>query len=306
MLGALLINDRFTNSSESLSMKLSDFEYLAPSSANEVIQLLASRPGEAKIIAGGQSLLPTMAYRLAQPALLIDLKNLRDLDKISIDQSGVRLGARTRWRDIEDCDALETANPLLKEAIRHVAHYQVRNRGTVGGSLAHADPASEMPCVAVTCEAELRILGPEGERRVKAADFFLGPLTTVLAEDEILLEVQLPAWPTSRRWAFTEFSRRPGDFALAGIAIFYDLDAQQRVANAHIGVVGACQCPQRLTEAENALNGKPVNREIILAVARVASQESDPPGDIHARVEYRKALVGTLLVRALEAACKRT
>ncbi|MEN3365525.1 MAG: aerobic carbon-monoxide dehydrogenase medium subunit [Burkholderiales bacterium] len=286
-------------------MKLPDFEYLAPSTPKEVVQLLASRPGEAKIIAGGQSLLPTMAYRLAQPALLIDLRNLQDLNKITIDQSGVRLGARTRWRDIEDDDALTAANPLLKEAISHVAHYQVRNRGTAGGSLAHADPASEMPCIAVTCEAEILVLGPEGERRVKAEDFFLGPLTTVLAEDEMILEVHLPAWPSGRCWAFKEFSRRPGDFALAGVAVFYDLDDQGRACNAHIGVVGACQRSQRLSNAERALNGKAVDRDTILVVAKAAAQEADPSGDLHAGVEYRKALVGTLLQRALEEAAGR-
>lgn len=286
-------------------MKLSDFEYLAPSAASEVVQLLASRPGDAKVIAGGQSLLPTMAYRLAQPSLLIDLKNLKDLNRISVDQSGVLLGARTRWRDIEDNDALTAANPLLKEAVNHVAHYQVRNRGTVGGSLAHADPASEMPCIAVTCEAEIRALGPAGERRIKAEDFFLGPLMTALAEDEIILEVRLPAWPSGRRWAFKEFARRRGDFAMAGIALFYDLDDQQRACNTHIGVVGACHRSQRLPGAEHALNGKAVDRETILAVAKLASQEADPPEDLHASAAYRKALVGTLLQRALEEAAGR-
>jgi carbon-monoxide dehydrogenase medium subunit len=286
-------------------MKLPDFEYLAPSTPHEVVQLLASRPGEAKVIAGGQSLLPTMAYRLAQPALLIDLKNLKDLNRIIIDQTGVRLGARTRWCDIENEDALATANPLLKEAIRHVAHYQVRNRGTVGGSLAHADPASEMPCIAVTCEAEIRVLGPQGERHANAGDFFLGPLTTILAEDEIILEVRLPPWPSRRRWAFREFARRPGDFALAGIAVFYDLDDEQRACNAHIGVVGACHYPQRLPEAERALNGKRIDHDTIRMVATVASQECEPTSDIHAGIEYRKALTGTLLQRALEEAADR-
>lgn len=287
-------------------MKLSDFEYLAPSTPSEVVRILASRPGEAKILAGGQTLLPMMAYRLAQPALLIDLKNIQGLNKIVIDQSGVRLGARTRWRDIEDDDGLVKAQPLLKEAISHVAHYQVRNRGTVGGSLAHADPASELPCVAVTCEAEIRVLGPQGERRIKAEDFFLGALTTALAEDEIILEVHFPAWPSNRHWAFKEFSRRPGDFALAGVALFYDLDSQQRACNAHIGVVGACQCSQRLSAAEQALNGNAIDHGTILAVAAAAAQQANPPGDLHGDVAYRKALVATLLQRALEEAANIT
>lgn len=286
-------------------MKLPAFEYLAPSTPAEVVQLLASHRGEAKVISGGQSLLPMMAFRLARPSLLIDLRNLEGLNQITVDGSGVLLGARTRWRDIEDDEKLKTAHPLLVEAVSHVAHYQVRNRGTVGGSLAHADPASEMPCIAATCEAELRLLGPGGERRVKAAEFFLGPLTTALADDEIILDVRLPAWPAGRRWAFSEFARRPGDFALAGVAAFYDLDARERACNAHIGVVGACYYSKRLPLAERALQGKLVDPETARSVAKIASEEADPTGDFHAGVEYRKALVATLLERALLEAAAR-
>lgn len=286
-------------------MKLPAFEYLAPSTPAEVVQLLASHRGEAKVISGGQSLLPMMAFRLARPSLLIDLRNLEGLNQITVDGSGVLLGARTRWRDIEDDEKLKTAHPLLVEAVSHVAHYQVRNRGTVGGSLAHADPASEMPCIAATCEAELRLLGPGGERRVKAAEFFLGPLTTALADDEIILDVRLPPWPAGRRWAFSEFARRPGDFALAGVAAFYDLDARERACNAHIGVVGACYYSKRLPLAERALQGKLVDPETARSVAKIASEEADPTGDFHAGVEYRKALVATLLERALLEAAAR-
>ena len=287
-------------------MKLPNFEYLAPSTPAEVVQLLAAHRGEAKVIAGGQSLLPTMAFRLAQPAYLIDLRKLDMLRGINVDAAGVRLGARTRWRDIEDDTRLETAQPLLKEAIKHVAHYQVRNRGTIGGSLAHADPAAEMPCIAVTLEAELKLLGPAGERSVAAGDFFDGPLSTVLAEDEIIIEVALPAWPATRRWAFLEFARRPGDFALAGVALFYDVDDGGRAINAHVGVVGACYYPQRLPNTEGALNGKTIDASTALAIAQVASAEVDPTEDFHATAEYRKSLVGTLLERALMTAATRT
>ena len=286
-------------------MKLPAFDYAAPSTPAEVVQLLAAHPGEAKVIAGGQSLLPTMAFRLAQPTLLIDLRNLKGLDRITIDKSGVVLGARTRWRDIEDDDRLTTAHPLLAEAVTHVAHYPIRNRGTVGGSLAHADPASELPCIAATCEAELRVLGRGGERRVTAAEFFLGPLTTALADDEIILDIRLPPWPTGRRWAFSEFARRLGDFALAGVAAFYDLDARERACNTHIGVLGACHYSKRLPLAEHALDGKPVNAETAQSVARIASEEADPTADFHAGAPYRTALVATLLERALAAAAGR-
>lgn len=286
-------------------MKLPDFEYVAPASADEVVKLLASRLGEAKVIAGGQSLLPTMAYRLAQPALLIDLKNLADLNRIVVKPTGVVLGARTRWRDIEDSEELKTGHPLLKEAIIHIAHAQVRNRGTVGGSLAHADPASEMPCIAVTCGAEILVLSSNGERLIKAEDLFLGPLMTSLAEDELILEVRLPAWPAARRWSFKEFARRAGDFALAGVAVFYDLNDQNLACNVRVGVAGGGSRPQRLATAERALNGQHLNEQTIQAAAMAASEEVEPLSDLHASAAYRKALVGTLLKRALEEALNR-
>ena len=280
-------------------MKLPDFQYFAPSTPEAVVQLLASHGRDAKILAGGQTLLPIMAFRMAKPTALVDLRNVEGLSEIKIDSSGVRLGARTRWCDIQNDTRLRQAHPLLVEAVRHVAHYQVRNRGTVGGSLGHADPASELPCIAATCEAEILLLGATGKRRLRAAEYFLGPLTTALAHDEMILEVRLSAWPAGRRWSFQEFARRPGDFALAGVALYYDLDAGLNVENAHIGVVGACQFSARLPEAERALNGKRVNREAAKAVARVAAEAAMPYGDFHAPVEYRKALVGTLLERAL-------
>ena len=287
-------------------MKLPNFEYVAPSTPAEVVELLAEHRGEAKVIAGGQSLLPTMAFRLSQPSVLVDVRKLESLSRIVIDEAGVLLGARVRWVDIESHAELAQAHPLLVEAIRHVAHYQVRNRGTVGGSLAHADPASELPCIAVTCEAELRVLGPAGERRIKAADFFQGPLTTALRDDELILDMRLPSWPARCRWAFSEFARRPGDFALAGVALFYELDHEQRAVNSHIGVVAACYYTRRLPQAEHALNGKPVNAESVREVAAIAAEEIDPPDDLHASAEYRKALVGTLLERSLVAAAHRT
>jgi carbon-monoxide dehydrogenase medium subunit len=287
-------------------MKLPDFEYAAPPSASDAVALLAARPGEAKIIAGGQSLLPAMAFRLAQPALLVDLRNIEGLARIAVEPSGVRLGARTRWRDIEDDNRLSHAHPLLAEAVRHIAHYQVRNRGTVGGSLAHADPAAELPCIAVTCDGELRVLGPHGERPVQAADFFLGPLATALADDEMIVELQLPGWPAARRWAFGEFSMRPGDFALAGVAVFYDCDPQQRAIEAHIGVFGACDRPQRLHRAEQALTGNTIDAGVAQSVARIAAGEVIPPSDIHGSADYRRALVESLLERALLESASRS
>src|SRR5712691_4786324 len=205
-------------------MKLPRFEYACPTTLSEAVALLASHDGEAKALAGGQSLVPMLAFRMASPALLVDLRKLPGLREIKIGDDGVRLGAMVRWRDILDDARLERAHPLLVAAVEHVAHYQIRNRGTVGGSLAHADPAAEMPGIVVACEAEIAVAGTAGARVIAAADFFQGPLTTALAPDEIIVEVRLPKWPARRRWGFQEFARRRGDFAMAAAAVFYDLD----------------------------------------------------------------------------------
>ena len=278
-------------------MKLPAFEYAAPASLGEALRLLAANPG-AKALAGGQSLIPTMAFRLAAPSMLVDLGKLRELENISVHADGVHLGARVRWRDIEDDERLRTAHPLLVEAISHVAHYQIRNRGTVGGSLAHADPAAEMPGIAVTCDAQILVAGPKGTRTIAAGSFFTGALSTVLADDELIVEVRLPAWPAQRRWAFEEFSRRRGDFALAGVAVFYDSDGAGAL-NAHIGVIGACHRPHRVPQAEALINGRRLDATSIQAAARALEAALEAPSDLHASAAYRRSLAGTLLERAL-------
>jgi CO/xanthine dehydrogenase FAD-binding subunit len=285
-------------------MKLPPFEYACPATINEAIALLAARDGEAKALAGGQSLVPMMAFRVAQPTLLVDLRKLPGLSDIRIDADGVRIGAMVRWRDILDNSRLDAAHPLLKTAISNVAHYQIRNRGTVGGSLAHADPAAEMPCIAQTCDAEISVTGKAGTRTINAPDFFVGALTTALSSDEIITEVHLPAWPSTRRWGFQEFSRRCGDFALAGIALYYDL-SRGKAANAHVGVFGVGDRPQRLAAAEAALNGNSVDEIVAVAVGEAAAAAVEPQEDIHASAPYRRALVGTLTERALKAAALR-
>jgi carbon-monoxide dehydrogenase medium subunit len=282
-------------------MKLPPFEYACPATLKEAVALLASHDGEAKPLAGGQSLMPMMAFRVAQPSLLVDLRKLPDLNKIAIDKDGVRLGAMVRWRDIQDDKRLAKAHPLLQAAIAHVAHYQIRNRGTVGGSVCHADPAAEMPGIAVTCDAEMTVMGKDGQRLIKAADFFLGALTTALKPDEILVEVKLPAWPASRRFGFQEFARRRGDFAMAGVAAFYDPDGG-KAANAHVGVIGVGDRPRRLGKAETTINGNKIDEATIAGAAKVASAEVEAQDDIHASAAYRRALTGTLLERALKMA----
>jgi carbon-monoxide dehydrogenase medium subunit len=282
-------------------MKLPPFDYACPTTLPEAIQLLASHD-DAKAIAGGQSLVPMLAFRLAQPSLLVDLRKLADLRGIRISDAGVTLGAMVRWRDIEDDERLETAHPLLKAAISHVAHYQIRNRGTVGGSIAHADPAAEMPGIAITCDAEIAVVGKSGAHVIQAADFFQGALTTALTTDEIIVEIRLPAWPAGRRWGFQEFARRRGDFAMAAAAVFYDQDERGKARNAHVGVIGVGDRPLRLTAVEDVLNGQSIDEATIAKADAATSAAVEPQDDIHASAAYRRSLVGTMVERALKSA----
>jgi aerobic carbon-monoxide dehydrogenase medium subunit len=282
-------------------MKLPAFDYACPATLAEAVALLASRD-EAKALAGGQSLVPMMAFRIASPSLLVDLRKLSDLRQIAVDTGGVRLGAMVRWRDIEDDARLNIAHPLLKAAVSHVAHYQIRNRGTVGGSIAHADPAAEMPGIAVTCDAEIAVTGMAGPRVIPADDFFIAPLITALAADEIITEIRLPAWPAQRRWGFREFSRRRGDFAMAAAAVFFDVDDAGKACNAHIGAIGVGDRPVRLTDAEAEVNGKVADVAVSERAGRAASASVSPQSDIHASGAYRKSLIGTMVERALQSA----
>ncbi len=286
-------------------MKLPAFDYACPATLAEAVALLASGGGDAKAIAGGQSLVPMLAFRVAAPALLVDLRRLPGLDAIAISEAGVRLGALVRWRDILAAPRLELAHPLLVAAVRHVAHYQVRNRGTVGGSLAHADPAAELPGISVACDAEIAVTGKAGARVIAAQEFFLGALTTALSADEIVTELRLPAWPAGRRFGFEEFALRRGDFALAAAAVFYDVDGDGRAVDAHVGVIGVGETPARLASVEAVLNGARIDGTAIARAAAATSAAVDPPDDIHASAAYRRSLAGTMVERALLAAQHR-
>lgn len=286
-------------------MKLPAFEYRCPATIAEAIDILAANAGAARPLAGGQTLLPILAFRLADPAILVDLRQLSDLQRIDIDNEFIHLGAMVRWRDIEEDTRLRAVCPILPEAISHVAHYQIRNRGTVGGSLAHADPASEMPGIAVLCDATIEIVGPKGRRSVPASSFFVAALTTVLDADELIVGVKIPRWPHTRRWGFEEFAMRRGDFAFAAIGAFCDEDEVGHVCNAHVGVIAATDIPRRLASAEAALNGTPLGEASIQAAARAAAAEVRPAPDIHASEAYRRSLVATLVERALRRAQAR-
>jgi len=281
-------------------MKLPAFDYIKPPTLAEAVRLLAAHPDDAKAIAGGQSLMPLLALRLTAPRLLVDIGAIPDLNRIDINAQGVRLGALVRWRDILDDDRLRTTHPLLYNAVEHIAHYQIRNRGTVGGSLAHADPSAELPGIAMCCDGAIHVSGDKGERAINAADFFVGPLTTSLAAGELITGLQLPHWPENRRWGFEEFARRRGDFAIAGVCACIDTDKNDAVASARIAVIGMGSTPLRVAAAEQWLGGRTLDAASITAAADVAARNVTPSSDIHGSADYRRALVSTLLERVLQ------
>jgi len=285
-------------------MKLPSFDYACPTTITEAIALLATHGGEAKPIAGGQSLVPMLAFRLTAPMLLVDLRKLSELRHIKIADAGVTLGAMVRWRDILNEPALRQAQPLLVAAVEHIAHYQIRNRGTVGGSLAHADPAAELPGIAVTCAADIVARGGAGSRVIAAADFFRGALITALQPDEIVTEIRFPAWPRQRRYGFREFARRRGDFALAAAAVTFD-EVEQKFRNVRVGAIGVGDRPIRLGAAERALEGGAMTQAAIASCAAAAAAAADPADDIHASGAYRKTLIEVMVERALRDAVDR-
>jgi len=274
-------------------MKFPPFAYRAPSSVEEAIGQLDGDPGT-KVLAGGQSLLPLLALRLTYPSVLVDVGGIAELDFISSENGTVRIGAGTTLSAVEDSAAVTESLPLLAQAIRYVAHRPIRNRGTVGGSLAHADPAAELPAVAVALDATLVARSSRGERRIDAAEFFSGPFTTALADDELLTSVEFPA--SGGSWAFIEVVRRAGDFALGIAAVGLGVQGGARVV-----VQGIGSRPTRVPDAERALAGG-ADDASAKAAADAASAAVSPIGDIHASADYRRRLAGVVVRRAVLAA----
>ena len=296
-------------------MKPASFEYLAPDSLDAALEAVARHGGDAKLLAGGQSLIPVMNFRLAQPAVLIDLNRLRELDYIrsdgprADDGGGLRIGAMTRQRTLERDPLVASRAPLLSEAVPFIAHPQIRNRGTFGGSLAHADWRAELPAVAVALRARLRLRRAGGERWVEARDFFAGLLTTLLEPDEILVEVALPPPPPRSGWAFVEVARRHGDYAQVGVAAGVSLDETGRCREARLVYLSVGDRPVEAREAARLLEGAAVSEgidEAIAAAAEKASRdEMDPTGDIHASSAFKEHLARVLTGRALRRAFAR-
>lgn len=287
-------------------MKPAPFEYYAPKTREEALSLLSEHVGEAKPLAGGQSLVPTMNFRLAQPSILIDLNGIDDLSGIWVGQGGdVRIEAMTRQRTVERSGPVARVAPLVAEAMPYIAHPQIRNRGTFGGSLAHADPASELPAVVLALRATMVVESVRGERTVPASDFFQGLFTTALEPDELLVAVDIPAMPPGCGTAFEEFARRHGDYALAGVAAWVCLGDDGTVANSKLVLFSIGDGPVESESAYRTLLGRKPTPEVIRAAAEAVDGDIDPPSDIHATAAYRRHLAKVLVGRALERAVAR-
>ena len=284
-------------------MKAAPFEYVRARSVAEACELLRQGGGDAKLIAGGQSLVPMMAMRLARPRRLVDINNIAAVKFIAIETDTARTGACTRQCVVERDDALAARVPLLRQALAWVGHAQTRNRGTVGGSLAHADPAAELPLVAQVLGATMVLRSASGARAVPAAGFFAGPLTTVVEPGECLEEIRWPVWREMRAGsAFTEVSRRHGDFAIVAAAAQVALDGDGRCVRASFGVGGGGSTPRAFPDIARLLVGTRMDDGAINGAAHDAAAGVDFSGDLHASADYRRHLAAVLAARALRAA----
>jgi len=272
-----------------------EFDYYAPATLDEALRLLGERAGEAKVLAGGHSLIPLMKLRLAAPAALIDLRNLRELRGISESGGAVRIGAATTHAEIAGSDLVRSRAPALAQAAAEIGDRQVRARGTIGGSLAHADPAADFPAPMLALDAEIVVKSLRGERRIAAAEFFRGLLETALEPDEIITDVRVSAAPRS---AYAKFPNPASHYAIAGVAVA--LAGDGAVSAARVAVTGAAPAAFRAEAAEAALTGKALGAETIAAAARAAYDGRELLGDIHASAGYRAHLISVMTRRALE------
>jgi aerobic carbon-monoxide dehydrogenase medium subunit len=282
-------------------MKLPQVDYEAPATVAEAVELLAEHGDEASVLAGGQSLIPLLALRLAHPAVLIDINGVTELSGVSVAGGWVTIGAMTREYMAEESGTVADAVPLLADALPLIGHEAIRSRGTIGGSLAHADPAGELPAVARALDAEFVVCGPSGERVVPAEEWFEGYLTTSRGPDELLTEVRFPAAGPGTGTSFQEVARRHGDFAIVGLAASLTL-SDGAITDARLAFAGLSDVPVRAAEAENLLVGERPSAELFDEAARRATSDADPPADLHGSPEYRKKVAATLVRRGLQAA----
>lgn len=286
-------------------MKPVDFELHQPTTVAEATALLAKYGDESKVLAGGQSLIPLLNFRLARPEHLIDLGRIASLTTVHRTTNRLSIGAMVTYDSAHQSTAVREAVPLLAEALPHIAHRPIRARGTVGGSVAHADPAAEMPAVIRALDAVLVVVGPQGRREVDASEFFVANLVTALGDDELLVEIRLKPAPARTGAAFDEVARRRGDFALVGAGAQITLASDGTVEQARICITGVERTPHRATEAESLLVGARADVRTIEAAAARAQAGADPTGDLHATAAYRSDVAGALVERVVTEAFDR-
>jgi carbon-monoxide dehydrogenase medium subunit len=287
-------------------MKPAPFEYFAPEKIDDVVELLSRHGEDGKILAGGQSLMPLMNLRLARPQVIIDINRVTALDYISQRADGeLAIGALTRQRSLEQSPIVQNRNPLLAATIPLIGHFQIRNRGTIGGSLVHADPAAELPAVSLALEAEFIVTSERGERRIPAEEFFLGTMATAIEPTELLTEIRFPHWRSGCGWAIEEVARRRGDFAIVGVVTLLQLNGTGLCEETRIALFGVGDRPVRIIRGEKILRGNRPERDIFAEVAKVAGEELDPVSDVHASGQYRQEAGAFLTRRALQTALGR-
>ena len=285
-------------------MKPPPFEYRVAKSVEAAVAMLADAGGEAKVLAGGQSLVPMLNFRLLWPAILVDINRIPGLAYINEGANAIRVGALTRHHQLETSPVIAAQLPVLSAAMAHVAHLAIRNRGTIGGSLTHADPAAELPMIALLLDATISVSSPKGGRTIAARDFFLGALSVALEADELVTEVAFPKLPDRTGWGFEEVSRRHGDFALAAVGTTLTVSAG-KISQARIAVAGVDERPIRASGAEALLRDSALDPKLLDAARDAVRTGVNPNSDLHASADYRRHLVGVLSERALNAAWQR-
>jgi carbon-monoxide dehydrogenase medium subunit len=285
-------------------MKPPSFDYVLADTVEDALSALASLGPDAKILAGGQSLVPMLNFRLLRPTTLVDINRIAGLSSISDEDDKIRIGALTRHHQLETSPIIAQHLPVIAEAMRHVAHLAIRNRGTIGGSLSHADPAAELPMMAVLLDAKLTIAAAAGKRVVPAREFFVDALTTDLRDGELLTEIEIQKLAPQSGWSFAEVSRRGGDFALAAAAAILTLRGGT-IADARIAVMGVGKTPLRMPKAETMLAGQTVSPDLLEMAAEAVRAAVEPETDLHASADYRRHLIGVLTQRTLADAWRR-
>lgn len=281
-------------------MKPPKFEYYAPETTAEATELLRQNGAEAKVLAGGQSLMPLLNMRLVRPQVIVDINGVRDLEYTSATpDGGLVIGALTRQRSLEQDPLVGERFPIIPLAMSHLGHVQIRNRGTIGGSLAHADPAAELPALALALDAQVILTSNGNQRTVEARDFFLAPLTVIMEPEELLTEIRIPPLHGDWRWGFQEVCRRDGDFALVGAAILLRLDQDGACAECRLSMFGVAPTPVRLAEVEEMLAGQRLDNQLLAQAGQMAAQTLEPESDIHASAAYRKEVGGVVARRTL-------